>query len=207
MAHLEWADGASGADSAHAFIYRDADGHRETSRRKRPRCVEAALDRSRSRTSTRSRAPDFVAKFSEQTMAKVGNTPKMKKPDPYFAKRAPIVSLAIGSEDCDGLDIRQPPALAKHPSSARKGRRLVNITRYQRPLIGGSYQGLGGGGPFSGRLNRLERYRYFALHPSLALFRPSTQQPPRGQRLWIAKCRRPSSCKSWGRRGATRSDP
>jgi hypothetical protein len=25
MAHLEWADGASGADSTHAFIYRDAD--------------------------------------------------------------------------------------------------------------------------------------------------------------------------------------
>jgi hypothetical protein len=115
---------------------------------------ESAPDVSRRRwtaavaeTSTRSRAPDFVAKFSEQTMAKVGDTPKMKKPVPYFAKRAPIVSLAIGSEDCDGLDVRQHPDLVEASLFSPKGQEIskcnslpVGAADHPRDSMGEVYQ-------------------------------------------------------------------
>jgi hypothetical protein len=45
-----------------------------------------------------------------------------------------------------GSTLGSTRTLSKHPFSAQKGRRLVNVTRYQRPPIGGSYQGLGGEG-------------------------------------------------------------
>ena len=65
-----------------------------------------------------------------------------------------------------GSTLGSTRTLSKHPFSAQKGRRLVNVTRYRwvrRIIPGIRWERF-----ISGRLNRLERYRYFALHPKVS---------------------------------------